>query len=104
MAICEWCKQEMFTATTCTANSPLFVDAKSYAPVPADEDCGDCGVSAGGLHHPGCDIEICPCCGEQRIYCACTNPKCKACNTKMEFVGSDDERSYYECPSCGAEA
>src|SRR5215472_9489577 len=100
MAVCEWCHQEMFTATTCTANPPFEVEGKMYAPVPAEEDCG---VSAGGLHHPGCDIELCPCCAEQRIYCNCANPRCTQCNVKMEYIGSDDQRSYFECPSCGAE-
>src|SRR3954452_24346697 len=103
MATCKWCQQEMMTATTCTGNRPIVVDGKSYSPVPAEEDCGDCGVSAGGLHHPGCDIESCPCCGEQRLFCNCANPRCKECNAKLEYVGSDDKSSYYECPSCGTE-
>src|SRR5689334_10410021 len=71
MAVCEWCHQEMFEATTCVANLPLEMDGAVYQPVSAAEDCGDCGVSRGGLHHPGCDIELCPRCGGQRIACAC---------------------------------
>jgi hypothetical protein len=102
-AICERCKQDMMIATTCTANAPFEVDGKTFLPVPAEADCGDCGVNAGGLHHQGCDIETCPSCDEQRLFCNCENPRCKECNARMEYVGSDDKTSYYECPECGAE-
>jgi hypothetical protein len=103
MALCECCNQEMFTAVTCTANPPFAVDGTTYTPFAAEEDCGDCGVSAGGLHHPGCEIESCPCCGEQRLYCNCANPQCTVCHTKMEYVGADEKGACYDCPSCGAE-
>jgi hypothetical protein len=103
MNVCECCNQDMAVARTCTANQPFVVDGKTYDPIPTDEECGDCGVSAGGLHHLGCEHEICPCCNEQRSYCNCANPRCQVCNTKMEWAGSDDQRSYYECPACGAE-
>ena len=33
--------------------------------------CPDCAVAVGELHSPGCDMETCPCCGRQRISCAC---------------------------------
>jgi hypothetical protein len=33
--------------------------------------CHDCGVEKGGYHHPGCDMETCPRCGGQIIYCNC---------------------------------
>jgi hypothetical protein len=28
-------------------------------------------VVTGGYHHPGCDMEICPRCGNQLITCDC---------------------------------
>jgi hypothetical protein len=103
MRVCEWCQQDMWTATTCTGNIPFVIDGTTYAPIPAEEDCGGCGVNRGGLHHPGCDIEKCPRCDGQRVHCNCANPECEACHIKMEYVGSDDRKEYWECPSCGAE-
>jgi hypothetical protein len=97
--ICEWCNRDMNTATTCTGTI-IEIDGKNYPPVPADEECGDCGVSKGGSHHPGCDIELCPLCGGQRIDCNCPNPRCQKCGRKMEYAGSDDKEDHYECLSC----
>lgn len=33
--------------------------------------CGDCGVKEGQIHHPWCDMEPCPFCGGQLLYCLC---------------------------------
>lgn len=29
--------------------------------------CHDCGVAPGAYHHDGCDLEVCPTCGEQLL-------------------------------------
>ncbi|HEU4559793.1 MAG TPA: hypothetical protein VFS20_18220 [Longimicrobium sp.] len=38
---------------------------------PPEDICGDCNVSAGQHHHPGCDIEECPKCHLRLIGCGC---------------------------------
>ena len=70
MAQCEWCDNEMTTGASC------IVEALHQAGVPrpleaARRRCGDCGVRRGGLHHPGCDLQRCPCCHGQLITCGC---------------------------------
>ena len=87
-------------AKTCTGNI-IEIDGRFIDPIPAEEDCGDCGVQKGRIHHPGCDIEECPGCGGQRAFCDCTNPRCQKCGERMKYGGSDDQEEYYECPSCG---
>lgn len=37
------------------------------------EKCPDCDVGVGELHDDGCDIELCPDCGFQRLSCDCLN-------------------------------
>lgn len=80
MAICNYCNQEMQDherVKTCAGNGGVvFADGETLESVPYDDEgypphCHDCGISKGGLHHPGCDMERCPRCGGQLISCDC---------------------------------
>ncbi|MBN1534745.1 MAG: hypothetical protein JXA20_18890 [Spirochaetes bacterium] len=33
--------------------------------------CPDCNVRIGGYHHPGCEYELCPRCGDTLSSCGC---------------------------------
>ena len=37
------------------------------------QPCHDCGVVKGQLHVFGCDVERCPVCGGQVIFCECND-------------------------------
>lgn len=75
MARCTWCDQEMTTAASCSVEvmhrfgEP--VPMPRWRPRRRSERCGDCGVAAGGVHHPGCDLARCPVCRGQMIMCGC---------------------------------
>lgn len=81
MAICDACGQEMLDGVGCDVTWVLFDDGRydriSYGEEPDDwgaghgKPCGDCGVPPLTFHHPGCDIERCPRCGDQQISCWC---------------------------------
>ncbi len=78
LAICLHCKGEMRDAATvsCAVNPIEFPDGQRLPQVPyANEDgrqrCHDCYVAIGGVHHVGCDMEVCPKCGFQLIGCDC---------------------------------
>ena len=70
---CGYCDQEM-NGTACTTTTTV-INGKPYQrtdqahQVPEGRPCHDCGAPAGGLHHPGCDMEACPICGGQLLSC-----------------------------------
>ena len=92
MALCPACKREMLKVDGCTYNymesddgrevfkrikvgDPGDMVAEHCSVDPATYRCGDCGAKWGHYHHPGCDLESCPVCGEQLISCACNLEK-----------------------------
>lgn len=94
MGTCTFCEREMEAAESCTKNVILYppTDGNSsktwrFAVPFGDErrgitddidlggqDCTDCGVSVGGYHHPGCDIEESPDSGKQLLREVLTSP------------------------------
>lgn len=74
--VCGFCDNEMKAASTvsCVLQPVVFCDGKKLPTVRYDDDdrrCPDCNIASGGYHHPGCDMERCPRCGEQLISCDC---------------------------------
>lgn len=78
MAVCKYCDQEMTLGNGCTVEEFHFEDGwiprirfGDERPRWSGQQCGDCGVPRGALHHPGCDIESCPRCRQQALSCDC---------------------------------
>ena len=97
MAECFRCKQEMCDESTITCkeyNIVNFPDGTKMSPVPYTPNdpkarCHDCNVAAGGSHHVGCDMEICPRCGGEFLECSCFVSEGKTSNTKTNHEVSE---------------
>lgn len=79
MAVCNWCGSEMTTGRSCVVaamhRDGRRLDLPPFGHEPGRRSsaarCGDCGVAVGGWHHPGCDLQQCPSCGDQLLSCGC---------------------------------
>jgi hypothetical protein len=73
MAVCEDCEREMLDARSCIVDA-LSLRRRRYARHRAGSTLGrsgDGGVTGGGYHHLGCDLERCPRCRGQLPSCGC---------------------------------
>ncbi len=80
--VCEFCGQDMTAADGCV-RVPITHKGKSYEPIKVGGKgdtfenaapsmrCTDCGAKYGFYHHPGCEYEICPVCGDSAKLCCC---------------------------------
>ena len=81
MARCTDCQQEMSSRLTRSCVCPvILVDADLRLRIRYGHDwdgrfsgaqarCHDCNVAVGGFHHAGCDVEECPVCHHQLLWC-----------------------------------
>lgn len=80
--ICDDCSEEIPFAESCTSapyltgrteirwqSKPFGIEKGGTCG--AKERCGSCGVMKGGYHHPGCEVEECPKCGDKIVSCDC---------------------------------
>jgi hypothetical protein len=108
---CKTCGADKRTTSSCIDRT-VFVDGVEYSPVrwghekwfdsKSEQDCDSCvvcGVSVGGVHHPVCDFEACPKCGQQIFACGCRKDGVYRRTTLLErlldFLGDEiSEISY----------
>src|SRR3974390_3399225 len=38
------------------------------------QECPECSAQPGQVHRRGCDVELCPYCGDQLVRCHCPEP------------------------------
>lgn len=72
-AICADCGKEMLGEGRASCTRTEISGAKRI-PFDGPGNCHDCGVSEGGVHHLGCDSEMCAVCGKQLLIDEDHNP------------------------------
>ena len=80
MSKCKYCNKEMLSKKTITCTHPYLKGQKKkfYKRDTTYFDglhvrCMDCHIlnKEGNIHHFGCEVEKCPICGGQLVYCDC---------------------------------
>jgi hypothetical protein len=83
MAKCVACGKEMRTGESCSEEIIHLADGdyprialgaegdEWWLGTPVPSECHDCAVQQGGIHHAGCDMEMCPRCSGQFLGCGC---------------------------------
>jgi len=71
---CGFCGQDIANPmiTTCAQNAIIEFPDDSALPAikwTGTGRCPECNVQPGGNHHPGCQLEICPKCGDPLEQC-----------------------------------
>ena len=102
MSQCDSCKQEMTDKVPCDVELVRFPDGKTFERLKVcllkeyeeGRNCHDCGSPPDTLHHPGCDNEVCPRCGQQLFMCDCNYI------STTEYVKIQDQvfDTYYQRP------
>jgi hypothetical protein len=75
MSRCRACAREMLDEGREGCLPTLLIGGKLHNRLPHGtdaydvDDCNDCGVQLGAVHHVLCDRERCPVCGGQLIAC-----------------------------------
>ena len=77
MNACKYCNEEIGNIEGCMIShvkigKEIYKRRKAY---PIESQCHDCGTGWGKFHHPGCDMEDCPKCRGQMIWCECIDDK-----------------------------
>jgi len=62
--------------------------------------CPDCGTAVGESHRPGCDVEVCTGCGDQRLACLLTTGGCET-HDPVSAVWSGEWPGKAECRARG---
>lgn len=76
-AKCKICGERMLRSKGCKCSKIIHNGRKikrikfGMGEYDSGERCHDCNTSKRQYHHYGCDMEICPVCGEQLIGCEC---------------------------------
>lgn len=67
--ICEFCGTPMTVQSSCLPGMGRVAYGAERRGLFAGEQCHDCFVVRGAIHHFGCDVEECPSCRGQMLGC-----------------------------------